>query len=129
MSLLQLALIFFQVKSLYLPPTTLLRYETSRPPWTKEEAFRDTRLVFVVLDTTFNNSSFSEVQWMNISLKEDLGVSIIHILYRISSKYVEITTVTHTSICVLKLALFSLILFSIIKNLFFSVHIAALHEK
>ncbi|XP_050727563.1 uncharacterized protein LOC127004154 isoform X3 [Eriocheir sinensis] len=61
-----------KVEALYLPPTTLLRYETSRPPWTKEAAFRDTRLVFVVLDTNSSNS-YSEVQWMNISLKEDLG--------------------------------------------------------
>lgn len=66
---------FLQVKALYLPPTTLLKYETSRPPWTKEAACRDTRLVFVVLDTDTTNVSFSEVLSLNISLKQDLGVS------------------------------------------------------
>lgn len=65
-----------QVKALYLPPTTLLRYNTSRNPWTREEAFRDTRLVFVIWDTNTTDLYQHQVQWMNISLKEDLGVSI-----------------------------------------------------
>ncbi|XP_045131177.1 uncharacterized protein LOC123516133 isoform X2 [Portunus trituberculatus] len=60
-------------KVLYLPSNTVLRYNTSRSPWTKEEGFRDTRLVFVILDGNGTDQSLREVQWMNISLKEDLG--------------------------------------------------------